>query len=215
MLDYGDKPEGYYAYVRREIVNNVPVGTHAVLEIGCGEGGTGATLKAEGRANWVTGVELVEKSAGKAKSVLDNVLIGNIEQMALPFVEGQFDAIILADVLEHLVDPWLTLRRLRTYLKPEGLIVVSLPNVRNWRVLAPLLFFGEWKYQDQGILDRTHLRFFTRAEMINLLKECQFELIKIEPTGKKSNKFLKLGMGFFSELFAVQYVLAGRSSGVN
>jgi 2-polyprenyl-3-methyl-5-hydroxy-6-metoxy-1,4-benzoquinol methylase len=211
MLDYHEKPAGYYTYVRREIVNKVPVGQHDVLEIGCGEGGTGAALKKEGRARSVAGIELMEKSAEKAKEVLDQVLVGNIEQMSLPFVDGQFDVIILADVLEHLVDPWSTLRRLRSYLKRGGLVVISLPNVRNWRVLMPLVFLGRWKYQDEGIMDRTHLRFFSRKAMMDLLNECDFEIKVIEPTGKKSEKLSNLGIGFLSELLAVQYVLVGRA----
>jgi 2-polyprenyl-3-methyl-5-hydroxy-6-metoxy-1,4-benzoquinol methylase len=212
MLDYNEKPAGYYTYERREIVNQVPIGQHVVLEIGCGEGGTGVALKAEGRARSVTGIELMEKSAEKAKEVLDQVLVGNIEQMSLPFVEEQFDVIIFADVLEHLVDPWSTLRRLKSYLKRGGLVVISLPNVRNWRVLMPLVFLGRWKYQDEGIMDRTHLRFFSRREMMGLLNECDFDIKVIEPTGQKSKQLSRLGIGFLSELLAVQYVLVGRLS---
>ena len=136
MLDYKEKPSVYYKHARREIVDEVPVGYDSVLEVGCAEGRTGAVLKAEGRAKWVVGIELMDVAADQARMVLDQVLCGNVEQMDLPFIESQFDVIILADVLEHLVDPWSILRRLKSYLKPNGLIVVSLPNMRNWRVLT-------------------------------------------------------------------------------
>ena len=210
MLDYSDKPTDYYMHVRREIIDEVPIGSDSVLEVGCAEGRTGAVLKAEGRARWVAGIELMDVAANQARSVLDQVLSGNIENMVLPFAEGQFDVIILADVLEHLVDPWSTLHHLKFYLKTNGLFIVSLPNVRNWRVLMPLLFNGKWEYQDEGIMDRTHLRFFTRTGMIDLLRVCGFEIIRIEPTGQRSKIFSKLQLGYLSELTAVQYVLVGR-----
>ena len=209
MLDYKEKPSEYYKHARREIVDEVPIGSDSVLEVGCAEGRTGAVLKAEGRAKWVVGIELMDVAADQARMVLDQVLCGNVEQMDLPFIESQFDVIILADVLEHLVDPWSILRRLKSYLKPNGLVIVSLPNVRNWRVLMPLFFLGKWEYQDEGIMDRTHLRFFTRMGMMELLEECDFEIKKIEPTGQRSKKFLRLHMGCLSELTAVQYVLVG------
>lgn len=210
MLDYKEKPSEYYMHTRREIISEVPIGSESVLEVGCAEGNTGAVLKGEGRARHVVGIELMGEAAEKAKNVMDQVLIGSVEQIELPFTEGQFDVIILADVLEHLVDPWLTLRRLKFYLKPNGRIVVSLPNVRNWRVSMPLFFRGKWEYQDEGIMDRTHLRFFTRAGMMEMLRECGFETKKIVPTGKRSKKLLRLHMYALSELMAVQYVLVGQ-----
>ena len=210
MLDYKKKPTNYYTHVRREIVDEVPIGSGSVLEIGCAGGRTGEALKTEGRARWVTGIELIGIAAEQARSVLDQVLIGSVEQMDLPFTEEQFDVVILADVLEHLIDPWAALRRIMPYLKPNGLMVVSLPNVRNWRVLMPLFFWGKWEYQDAGIMDRTHLRFFTRTGMIDLFNACCLDVKKISPVGRRSAGFLKLRLGFFSELTAVQYVLVGQ-----
>lgn len=209
MLDYEEKPFEYYNHIRREIIDEVPIGSDSVLEVGCAEGHTGAVLKEEGRARRVVGIELMDVAADQARIVLDQVLSGNIEQMDLPFLEGQFDVIILADVLEHLVDPWSTLRRLKFYLKTNGLVIVSLPNVRNWRISMSLFFLGNWEYQDEGIMDRTHLRFFTRKGMLNMLRECGFESKKIEPIGQRSKKFLWLRMYALSELTAVQYVLIG------
>lgn len=213
MLDYSDKPAGYYANVRRELVDEVPVGPHVVLEIGCGEGGTGAVLKAEGRASRVVGIELMEDAAEQAKNVLDQVLVGNIEQMDLPFVEGQFDALLLADVMEHLVDPWAVLRRLMTYLKPGGVVVASLPNVRNWRVLMPLIFLGKWEYQDAGIMDRTHLRFFTRSGMIKLFCESGLEIKKMAPLGRRSKSLSRLPIGCLREFTTPQYLFVGSRKG--
>jgi 2-polyprenyl-3-methyl-5-hydroxy-6-metoxy-1,4-benzoquinol methylase len=184
-----DKRNPYYGIIRRELIDEVPVGVHEVLEIGCGEGSTGAVLKAEGRALWVTGIELDEGAASKAAKVLDQVISGNIEHIDLPFADGQFDAILLGDVLEHLVDPWAQVRRLASYLAPHGLLVASIPNVRNWRVIAPLLFLGKWEYQDFGLLDRTHLRFFTRRGIINLFEENGFTVVKLLPGKAEQDHF--------------------------
>ncbi len=214
MLDYNDKPAGYYANVRRELVEEVPPGTHSVLEIGCGEGATGAALKAEGRAIRVVGVELMEEAAAKARRVLDQVLVGNIEHMELPFEREQFDVFILADVLEHFVDPWTQLRRLMVYLKPGGLVIVSLPNVRNWRVVIPLIFQGKWEYQDSGVMDRTHLRFFTRTGMIQLFKSSGLEVLKATPLGQRSRRLARLPLGFLSEYATPQYLVVGVRKGI-
>lgn len=209
MLDYKTKPADYYAHQRREIIDEVDPGANAVLEVGCAEGRLGAALKAEGRARGVTGLELMEEAAAQARQVLDQVLVGNLEQMELPFPRDEFDVIICADVLEHLVDPWAQLKRLMLHLKPGGTVIVSLPNVRNWRVLAPLLFKGRWEYQDAGIMDKTHLRFFTRQDMIAYFVNCGLDPVKVTPLGNRSRKFYRFGLKFLSELFAVQYVLVG------
>jgi len=204
---YVDKPAGYFDHVRRELINEVPLGPHAVLEIGCGEGGAGAVLKSEGRARFVAGVELFKDAARKASLVLDQVIVGNIEQIDLPFNDGQFDVIILGDVLEHLVDPWEQVRRLSIYLADGGSFVASLPNVRNWRVVFPLLISGKWEYQHIGIMDRTHLRFFTRQGMIDLFEKNGFTVTKIEPLGRKSRFISRFLCGFLRELAVPQYLV--------
>ena len=212
MLDYQNKPANYYAFERREIIDEIDVGANVVLEVGCAEGRLGAALKAEGRARWVTGLELMEEAAERAKLVLDEVLVGNLEAMQLPFGSNRFDVIICADVLEHLVDPWVQLKRLTQHLKPGGEVIICLPNVRNWRVLLPLLFHGRWEYQEAGIMDRTHLRFFTRQDMLAYMESCGLQTTRVRPLGNRSRLFARMGLNFLSELFAVQYVLVGIKS---
>lgn len=101
-----------------------------------------------------------------------------MKDVDLPYGRGYFDCIILADVLEHLEDPLSTLRRLRGYLSPKGIVVASIPNVRYYGVIN-MLVEGRWKYEDSGILDRTHLRFFTRKEMESLFRDAGFEITGI------------------------------------
>lgn len=207
------KPTGYFGNTRRDLIEEVLIGSRSVLEIGCGEGFTGAVLKKEGRATWVAGVELDDAAARKAARVLDKIIVGNIEQIDLPFKSGQFDAILLGDVLEHLVDPWYQVGRLTKYLSLDGIIVASLPNVRNWRVILPLLILGKWEYEDYGIMDKTHLRFFTRKEIVSLFEGNGLVIRKIIPIGKKSRFLSRLPLGFLSELAAAQYLVVCHRKG--
>ncbi len=192
--------------LRRELIDQVPKGPNCVLEVGCGEGLTGAALKDEGRAHFVAGVELNADSGDQARKVLDHVIVGDIEHIDLPFSASQFDIIMLGDVLEHLVDPWMHFKRILTYLKYDGIVIVSLPNVRNWKVVFPLLFRGEFKYREFGILDKTHLRFFTRKGMQVLFRENNLKIKKVIRLGKRSKLLSSIPIAFISELFTPQYV---------
>ena len=148
----------YYAHLRAEVIEAIPEGCATVLDVGCGKGVLGRWLKENGvRTVW--GVELA--AAGEeAKRWLDDVVVGNIEQTELPWPEASVDCVVCADVLEHTVDPWRVVARLKRLLAPDGCIVASIPNVAFHRNLRKMLH-GEWRYADEGLLDRTHLRFFT------------------------------------------------------
>jgi len=155
------KPVGYYQYVRPEVAGLVPAQARRILDIGCSQGNLGALLKAQDQQREVVGIELDPMSAAAALSKLDNVLVGDVEKMSLDFPVGYFDCIIMADVLEHLFNPWDTLLYLKKFLHPQGCLILSIPNVRNFTILNQLINDGQWSYQEAGILDRGHLRFFT------------------------------------------------------
>lgn len=197
----------YFSTIRDELIQEIPVGSGSILEIGCGEGDTGAKLKELGRARWIAGVELSEHAAQKAREKLDFVISGNIEHMELPFKSGQFDVLLLGDVLEHLIDPWRQLNRLVDYLAVNGKVVASIPNVRNWRVLLPLLFWGKWVYRADGILDRTHLRFFTRSSIIMMFNENGLRIAKIVPLGRRSSRLSHFLCGSLREIITPQYLV--------
>ena len=149
----------YYAHLRAEVIEAIPEGGATVLDVGCGKGTLGRWLKENGvRTAW--GIELVPAAGEEARRWLDDVVVGNVEQAELPWPEASVDGIICADVLEHTVDPWKVVARLKRLLKPGGWIVASLPNVAFHRNIRSMLR-GEWRYADEGLLDRTHLRFFT------------------------------------------------------
>jgi 2-polyprenyl-3-methyl-5-hydroxy-6-metoxy-1,4-benzoquinol methylase len=160
MKGYFMPESDYYLNERKYFQQILPVNPGRVLDIGCAAGMLGAALKKKG-ATEVVGVEIVPEIAKKAEQRLDKVFSGDIETLELPFADGFFDTIICADVLEHLRDPWQTVRKLASLLKSAtGVFAACIPNISYYEVLLSL-FGGSFDYQDMGILDRTHLRFFT------------------------------------------------------
>jgi 2-polyprenyl-3-methyl-5-hydroxy-6-metoxy-1,4-benzoquinol methylase len=160
----------YYAHLRAEVIEAIPDGCGTVIDVGCGKGTLGRWLKEQG-VGTVWGVELFPSAGEEARQWLDQVVVGNIEQTELPFPEKSVDCIICADVLEHTADPWTVVKRLKALLRPGGCIVASIPNVGFHRNIRRMLR-GKWRYTDEGLLDRTHLRFFT-LETIEELFESQ------------------------------------------
>lgn len=170
---------GYYRSERREMAQYVPLTTARLLDVGCGAGDFGRFLKGQGVSH-VAGVELVERAWTLAQEALDEVVLGNIEQMELPFPDASFDCITFNDVLEHLVNPEAALRKAARCLAPDGVVLMSLPNVRFFQVIQ-MLGEGRWSYADAGILDRTHLRFFTANEIPELIAAAGLELLELAP----------------------------------
>jgi O-antigen biosynthesis protein len=149
----------YFQDPRPDVQAVVAARDKRILDVGCAAGALGQALKAAG-AREVIGVERFETAAAQARHVLDAVYVGDIDHFVPPVEEASFDYVIFADVLEHTVDPWQVLERYQRFLKPDGRMVVSLPNIRHYAILGRLLF-NRWDYRESGILDRTHLRFFT------------------------------------------------------
>ena len=164
---------------REEMLSFVPAGARTVLDVGCGSGGFGATLRRAGSARTVWGVEILPDVATEAGPHYDRVLVGAYPDV-LAGVERRFDCIVFNDVLEHLVDPWATLRSTVPWLAPGGSVVASIPNVRNVRVVANLVLRGDWTYTDSGVLDRTHLRFFTARTIRELFTDSGFVVDRLE-----------------------------------
>ena len=169
---------GYYASERRDLLALVPRGVKRVLDVGCGEGNTGRALKAERSGIVVEGIEKEERVARIAAAHLDEVQCIDLDADTFTFAEP-FDCIICGDVIEHLKDPDAVLRQLHGALSVGGVLLWSVPNVRHYTIIAGLLL-GEWEYQDSGILDRTHLRFFTLKSARALLARTGFAIVTIE-----------------------------------
>jgi len=156
-----------YDFDRPELIPFLPASARTLLDVGCGSGAFGRLLRTQRPDMELWAVEPDPVSAKAAEDGFDHVIVGQFPHERVP--HGAFDVVICADVLEHMAEPQEGLRGAAQALAPGGIMVASIPNVRNWRdVLWPLLTHGTWTYTERGILDSTHLRFFTRRSM------CQF-----------------------------------------
>ena len=211
---YADKTREYFSRARMEIAPLLPKGIVSplrALEIGCSEGHTLEWLKKIGVCNWTAGVEPYAELRASPGAV-DQFFKLDIEKASLNLPPASVDLILCWDVLEHLVNPWETVRRLDNLLRPGGLWIISIPNIRNYHILMDLAFNGRFDYTESGILDRTHLRFFTRKSAIELI-ECsgaKHVMTITDDASRWQKKMLKaLGLG---DLLAKQLILSARKS---
>jgi len=167
-------PDYYYRQTRPEVAALVPASARQIVDVGCAAGGLGHALKQARPGVEVRGIEPVAAQAELARQVLDDVVNGFAED-PLPESWPAPDCVIFADVLEHMVDPQRVLRRWRERMAPGGTIVVSLPNIAHRSIVLGLLKH-RWDYAPEGILDATHLRFFTRETGIEMFESCGFRV---------------------------------------
>jgi 2-polyprenyl-3-methyl-5-hydroxy-6-metoxy-1,4-benzoquinol methylase len=162
--------ERYFGTARREILPWLPQRVERMLDLGCGSGATVAMVRERRKVAWAGGVEFVASEAARAQAVCERVWSIDVEREAFEreIPEGTLDLVLCLDVLEHLVDPWTVVKRLSPLLRPGGRLIVSVPNIRNWKFISGLLLRGDFRYREAGLLDRTHLRFFTADTAIEL-----------------------------------------------
>lgn len=170
----------YYQNQRREMLGFIPVDAVRFLELGCGSGGFGGFLRESRKNVHITGIEIHAESAQEARSHLDVVIEKPVETAFASIAQGSMDCVICNDVLEHLVDPWAVLQSIRTVLRPSGTVVSSIPNVRHFPVFKNYFLSGDWQYEKWGVLDRTHLRFFTKKSIERMFNETGFTTSRIE-----------------------------------
>lgn len=173
----------YHDNAREELLALLPndFSPRRILELGCGEGACARALHQRYPAATVYGVELNPQAAAHARQYLDHVWVADVTQFAwedLGWPIHGIDLIVAADVLEHVYDPWQVLIQLRRYLSPNGYFLLSLPNIRQLGILNQLAQ-GEWIYQRSGILDITHVRFFTLNSACQFLQDCGFALLQL------------------------------------
>lgn len=196
----------------------IPSTARVVLDVGCSIGVLGAAIKAKTGAQ-VFGIELSEEMANEAVNRIDKVFVGDVaDVMCQGKLDGyKFDIIVFADVLEHLADPWAVFSTATNYLQSEGTIIASIPNVRHIDTIYNLALKGYWPYRDRGIHDRTHLRFFTRRNIIELFESAGLSIIYLKTHYRLLEKPHKLNRfaRFFAfpgirNFLAFQYLIQGR-----
>jgi 2-polyprenyl-3-methyl-5-hydroxy-6-metoxy-1,4-benzoquinol methylase len=217
-LDYSEKQKGYFDGTRIAFVQELPRKPSArLLEIGCGNGRTAAAMKAEGKCGWVCGIELCAEPAAEARTRLDQVIVGNVEQLELDLPEKSFDILILSEVLEHLVNPGAVLQKLRRFLKPDAIVLAGSPNVCHHSVVRMVLA-GRWQYESKGIMDATHLRWFTAGTYRELFESNGFVVDRVGPANPFSRKARianALLLGRMRHLFYTQIFLRAHVAGAD
>jgi 2-polyprenyl-3-methyl-5-hydroxy-6-metoxy-1,4-benzoquinol methylase len=157
-----EKPSGY-CRGKRTVLIDFLASHHALegraLDVGCSGGSLGAELLERGFSR-VVGIEPMPEAAQQARTVLSDVVQGTLQDIDRSAL-GTFDLVVFADSLEHMLDPWTALSHARDLMNPQGALLLSVPNVSHWSVLWRALKLGRWDYKVEGLLDRTHLRFFT------------------------------------------------------
>ncbi len=149
------------------------------LDIGCSSGYLARRLVERGTR--VVGIELNERAAAEAREVCEDVLVGDVESMELPFAVESFDVVLLGDVIEHLRDPQMVLERVQPLIRRGGRLVLTTPNVANWAMRLGLLA-GRWRYTDRGILDRTHTHLFTKRTLEQTLERAGYRIVEFDVT---------------------------------
>jgi 2-polyprenyl-3-methyl-5-hydroxy-6-metoxy-1,4-benzoquinol methylase len=217
---YSSKSGSYYTHVRTDLVSLLPAGNDIkVLEIGAGGGDTLLYIKQQNLASEVVGVDIFAlPGTHQQNPLIDQFIVADIERVDLNLPENHFDVILCGDVIEHLADPWAVIKKLAKYLKPNGLFVISTPNFRHFYNFVTIFLKGDFKYNPEGdLLDKTHLRFFCKKNIADLLNNDDFKLHSIRPIidfkDYQPRWFVRwfnvLTGRFFEEFLVSQYVVVG------
>jgi methionine biosynthesis protein MetW len=198
------------------IINRIRPGAH-VLEVGCADGYMSEALTAL-RSCTVTGIEINPDAADVARKYCRRVIVGDLEDGLLERIPDRFDVVTFADVLEHLRIPSTVLRQARALLADDGYIVISLPNIAHWEVRYRLLR-GRFEYEKYGILDSTHLRFFTLPSARRFIEQAGFRITSVDVvhrwpqhwkyehfSRRHDALFRRLTHRFFMGLFGYQFI---------
>jgi 2-polyprenyl-3-methyl-5-hydroxy-6-metoxy-1,4-benzoquinol methylase len=208
------KPAGYYAQERADLVAELPRPIGRVLDVGCGEGGVGRTLRAAG-AEAVHGIEVMPAAAAAARESLDSVYEGTVEAaLASGTLPGPFDTVCCYDVLEHLADPGAALRGLRALAADGAHLHISIPNARHFSLVYDLVVKGTFGYTEFGHRDATHLFWATRRDLCALVADAGWAVQRVtgDVAGGHNARLDRLTRGRAREFLALQWRLLARAA---
>lgn len=204
-MDYENKPDGYYNNARDEMLDFLPKTAKKVLDVGCGNGIFADIIKKINNAE-VWGIELMEQEALKAKDILYKLFVGPCEDHIDTLPDNYFDVIYFNDVLEHLVDPYTVLANIKKKLSPGGVVISSIPNIRYHNIFMKLVFKKKFEYESFGVLDKTHLRFFTKSSIRNMYTNLGYEIVTHKGiNGSKSLKPILYNIPMFFTAMDIKY----------
>lgn len=210
-------PYSYPFAERAEAIAFVPATARSVLDVGCGLGGFGAALRRARGDRTLWGVESDPEAAESAAEHYDRVLTGTFPDI-LAGSAARFDCVVFNDVLEHMVDPWAALLRGVELLAAGGVVLASIPNVRYVRTVLDLVLRGRWSYTDAGVLDRTHLRFFTKRTAVQLFTDAGLEVVRVKGInwiGHSRSPLSRIFPVLLHEFAYTGFLIVGRRSAAN
>lgn len=178
--------KGYHDLLRPEILALIPNSAQRILDLGCGTGKLGEALKKRQECV-VNGIEIDESAADEARKVMNTVLTHDLNFPVPRKYSPAYDCIVFGDILEHTYNPWGLLKQIAKKLKPDGVIIASIPNVAHPSIVQDLIR-GQWRYQDAGILDITHLRFFTKTSISQMFITAGLKIKDIRPHPTEKDK---------------------------
>lgn len=176
----------YYEYNNHTLLSALPKIAATVVEVGCASGVLAKAYRTINPNARYIGIELSESAAQTAATRMDVVIIGNVEEPETldelddVLEDSSVDVLIFGDVLEHLIDPWSVLSQFKPFMSENGYCIACVPNVSHWTIVLDLIH-SEWNYREKGILDKTHLRFFTKKTMIDLFQNAGWHIESLIP----------------------------------